>query len=487
MEIGQTRGASTKVGDKKMFEFQNGMGIRGRKWKQINPHVQDPLKERSGPQLKGVAAQGSGQIQGASEGPSTVRLGEKSVRPIGSISHITLRAASKGRIDEKTGMANPSCEEAQERERSAVEDRDFQETNSRKDHGSRKSNDIKQVTSRKESHPIMDKARSKEEDEGRYYSTPGKKSITGKSLEKTLSVGVEGGCHLAVVDSKGSVLMDFIQKGGKVKCSSRISETSPVDTRLGDEGDDDTRAGRRVIVGDTGLGHFDGTWAEFSGRVRHDHHKVQEETKSDSGNFFGVDRWSGPKWAPGRDLGRPKVSPPVLGLVYRAALCPVSSTQALLNGLHFHEPICSKPKETVLEPGQCQNLPSKSLVNSASLATIFGSPKEGQEGNAINMGEGAEFREVADQEDGYNPMNSHGLGPGCLSSSRSKEFSQDKARTPSFLHKDRAKDPLLFSDEERYCPPMPLYSSTSSPYLDRTPHLVESFGHRGPDETPQAS
>ena len=39
MEIGQTRGASIKVGDKKMFEFQNGMGIRGRKWKQINPHV----------------------------------------------------------------------------------------------------------------------------------------------------------------------------------------------------------------------------------------------------------------------------------------------------------------------------------------------------------------------------------------------------------------------------------------------------------------
>ena len=60
MEIGQTRGASIKVGDKKMFEIQNGMGIRGRKWKQINPHVQDPLKERSGPQLKGAASQGSG-------------------------------------------------------------------------------------------------------------------------------------------------------------------------------------------------------------------------------------------------------------------------------------------------------------------------------------------------------------------------------------------------------------------------------------------
>ena len=135
----------------------------------------------------------------------------------------------------------------------------------------------------------------------------------------------------------------------------------------------------------------------------------------------------------------------------------------------------------------CQNLLSKSLMKSASLATIFGSPEEGQEGNAINLGEGAELREVTVQEGGYNPMSSHGLGPGCLSSSRSKELSQDKARTPSFLHKDRAKDPLLSSNEERYCPPIPLYSSTSSPCLDQTPHLLESFGHGGPDEIPQAS
>ena len=99
-----TRGASIKVGDKKMFEIQKGMGVRGRKWKQINPHVQDPLKERSGPQLKGDVTQGSGQIQGAVEGLS---LGEKSVRPMGSTSHITFRAASKGRIDEKNWYGEP--------------------------------------------------------------------------------------------------------------------------------------------------------------------------------------------------------------------------------------------------------------------------------------------------------------------------------------------------------------------------------------------
>ena len=61
----------------------------------------------------------------------------------------------------------------------------------------------------------MDKAGSQEEDEGRYHGAPGKKSITGKSLEKTLSVSVEGGCHLAAGDSQGSVRMDLIQKGGE--------------------------------------------------------------------------------------------------------------------------------------------------------------------------------------------------------------------------------------------------------------------------------
>ena len=80
---------------------------------------------------------------------------------------------------------------------------------------------------------------------------------------------------------------------------------------------------------------------------------------------------------------------------------------------------------------------------------------------------------------------SNGLSPGCPSSSRTNDLSQDKVRIPSILHKDRAKDPLPCSDEERYCTHMPLYSSRSSPCLDRTPHLMESFGHGGPAEIPQ--
>ena len=66
----------------------------------------------------------------------------------------------------------------------------------------------------------MDKEGQKEEDEERYYGASGKKSFTGKSLEKTLfdvdteDVSAEGGFHLAAVDSQGSVPMDFIQTGG---------------------------------------------------------------------------------------------------------------------------------------------------------------------------------------------------------------------------------------------------------------------------------
>ena len=254
---------------------------------------------------------------------------------------------------------------------------------------------------------------------------------------------------------------------------------SPGDISFGVEGDDDTRAGRRVIVGEAGLGHFDGTRAETSGKVCQYLRVVQEETKSDSGNCFGANRWSGPEWASGRGLGGPKILPPVLGMVYRAAFCPVSSIRALLDGLHFLEHSCYRPKKT--------DLLSKPLVDSHSITTIFGSPEERQKGNAINIGEEAETREDAEQENSYNPMNSHGLGLGCLSFSRSKDFSQDKARTLSLVHKDRAKDPRQFSDEERYHPPMLLYSSISSPCLDRTPHLVESFGHGGPEETSQGS
>ena len=469
METGHTRGANTIVGDKKIFEIQNGMGIRRRKWMQFKPNAQYPRKENFGPNLKVAEAQGSGQFHRTFVGPSTSRIGEKSVRPIGSFSQINFRAASKGRTEENTGMENSNYEEAQECERSAIEDRVCQETNSSKDHGRRKSNDSKHITSRKESQSSVDKAGSKKKDEGKYHGAPGKKLITGTPMEETLSVRVEGGCHLAEVDSQGSVRTDLIQKGGKEKSSPKSSKMRPGDARLGVEGDDDTRAGRRVLLGDAVLRQFDGNGDEISGRVCHYYRESQEKTKSDSGNCFGANRWPGSEWASGRVLGRPKILLPFLGRVQRAVPCPVSSIRALFDGLHFLEQNCPKPKKTDL-----------------SLATIFGSPEEGQKENAINTGERAEFRKDADQEDDHNPTNNHVLGPDCPSSSRSEFFSQDKARSLILVNKDRAKNPSQFSDADRYYPPMMLYSSTSSPCLDQIPHLVESFGHGDHDKTPKA-
>ena len=124
----------------------------------------------------------------------------------------------------------------------------------------------------------------------------------------------------------------------------------------------------------------------------------------DPGQILGAGRGSGTEWASGRELGRPNVLNPVLGLFYRAAFSSVSSIRALLNGMSLYEPSCSKVKVAVLEPGLCQDLLSKSVAKSVCFGSTFLS-SEGQEGNAINLGEGDEIGEVAVQKDGYIPMN----------------------------------------------------------------------------------
>ena len=205
---------SFKAGAKKSFEFQNVLGIRGRKGKPRNSHLKDSLKERIGPHLVGVAAQRPGQFQGVLVGPCPACLGEQSARPMGRNSHTTLWAECKGRIEEKKGMANPSCVEAQEREVSAFEERGSQETTSSQDKGCSEGNNIKQAMSREERSPIKDKVGSKEDDEGSYYCVPEKESSSGKFPEKTPSEvdldDVKGGFHSASVDSPGTVLGDHI-------------------------------------------------------------------------------------------------------------------------------------------------------------------------------------------------------------------------------------------------------------------------------------
>ena len=105
----------------------------------------------------------------------------------------------------------------------------------------------------------------------------------------------------------------------------RNSERITGDLRIEVEGEDDIRAGRRVGVGEVGLGISDGTWPESSGRERHSHREEQEETHPDPGQILGTGRGLGTERASGRELGRPNVLNSVMGLFYRAALSPVSS------------------------------------------------------------------------------------------------------------------------------------------------------------------
>ena len=93
-----------------------------------------------------------------------------------------------------------------------------------------------------------------------------------------------------------------------------------------------------------------------------------------------------------------------MGLFYRAALSPVSSIRALFNGMSLYEPSCSKDKAAVLDSGLCQDLLSKPIAKSVCFGPTFLS-SEGQKGNAINLGEGDEIREIAVQEDEYSPLN----------------------------------------------------------------------------------
>ena len=224
MSNSQTRGTSSKVGAKKCFEFQNVLGIRGRKGKPKNSFLRDSAKEKFGPHLEGAAAQGSGQTQGVFVGPCYASLGEQSARPTGRYSLTNLRAECKGRIKENIGMANPSYAGSQEREVSVVEEKGSQETTSIQDQGCSEDNNIKKALSREERCALKDIEGSKAGDEGRNYCAPKKESSSGKFPEKTPSVadmeyaGVKGGFHPATIDSSGNDLRDYIQAGEKSIC-----------------------------------------------------------------------------------------------------------------------------------------------------------------------------------------------------------------------------------------------------------------------------
>ena len=54
----QMCGASSKAGAKQIFEFQNDLRVRGRKEEPKSTHLRDTNRERNGPHLECVVAQG---------------------------------------------------------------------------------------------------------------------------------------------------------------------------------------------------------------------------------------------------------------------------------------------------------------------------------------------------------------------------------------------------------------------------------------------
>ena len=403
------------MGDKKKFVFQNDGGNRGKNGKMTNAHVLDPLKDRAGLYPARAAAQEMGKTHGFLKGPRGESPGEKKEWPTGRSLHTNPRSACKGGSEEKMGTETHSREKATEGEMSTGEKRGFHESKSSQDQGRSKGYNKKQVTSRKERNTSKVLARSAEEEEekgeDRCYGASEQEPIDGKFPEIASNdddmevVGAKDGFLCVAADSAGYVLRGASEAGGYIRCWCRNSEMSTGDLRSKVEGEDDLRAGKRVGVGEARLGSFDGTRSKSSGRVRHSHRKEQEETNPVQGQILGAGRGSGNERASGRELGQPNVLNPVMGLFYREALSPVSSIRALFNKMSLYEPSCSKAKATVLEPGLCQDLPSKSVANSVCYESTFLSSEEGQKGNDIKLGEGDEIGETAVQEDGYNPMN----------------------------------------------------------------------------------
>ena len=152
----------------------------------------------------------------------------------------------------------------------------------------------------------------------------------------------------------GSVHGKAIQAGGNSRCLPRNSKMINGDLRLEGEEEDDTRAGRRMRSGEAREGNLDGNRSESSGRERHSYCEDQEEMQSESGQMFGAGPGTDIEGDSGRKLGWPTVLTLVLGLVFWAALRPVSSTRSLLDGLSSYEPTCPKVRDAAAESGLCQ-------------------------------------------------------------------------------------------------------------------------------------
>ena len=344
----------------------------------------------------------------------------ENVWPMGRSSQTNPGYASKGGSEVKTGAKNHGREKESEGEMSTREKRVFIASKPSRDQGRCKGYNRKRAMSRMQRTTRKVRAESAEEeeevrDEGRCYgvSEKEKETIGGKLTEKTPvdadieAVGAKVGCLCEVADSEGSVLRGANQGGGYSRCRRRNSVPSTGEVRSEVEEEDVSRAGMRAGAGEARPGSFDGTWSVSAGRAWQPYCKVQEEKDPAQGQITGKGRGSGTVRASGRELGRPNVLTPIMGLFYRAALRPASSIRDCFNEMSLYESSASKDKTADLESGLYQELFSKTIANEVCFGSTGLSSEEGQKGNDIKLGEGDESGEIAAQVKGYSSMNKY--------------------------------------------------------------------------------
>ena len=382
----------------------------------IKAGAMDPLKKVDGLDMEGATAHERGKIHELVKGPRGESNGAEKERSKGISPQTNPRYARKGGSVEKLGAKNHGREKELEREMQIGEKRVSHALKPSQDQGCCKGYIMKQDMSRKERNPRKGREGSVEEKEeergeGRRDAASVQETIGGKLSEKTSAeadteaVGAKTGSRCEAGDTAGSDLRGVNQVVGHRRCWCRNSGMRTDDSRNEAEEEVESRVGKRVEGGEDRPGSCDGNRSESSGRAPQLYRKGQEEKEPGSGQIIGAGMGSGTVRESGRELGWPNGSNPVMGLFYRAALSPASSTRDLVNEMYLNESPSSSFKPADLEPGLCQVVVSKTVTKEVCSGSTGLSIEEGQKGNDIKCGGGDESEEIAGQVDGYRSMN----------------------------------------------------------------------------------
>ena len=415
LKNGMTTGGRIHAGDKGKGGFQNEGGNVGRDGQRKIALVMDPLKDRDGPRLEGATVHEKEKAHGSLKGLRRENPGEENAEPTGRRSKSNPRYVFKGGSEEQMGEKNYDREKEPEGEVPTGEKRVFLASKPSQDQGRCKGYNTKRAMSRMKRTTRKVSAGSKEKEEvrgeGRCHGVSEKKTIGGKLPGETTidvdmeAVGAKDGWLCEVADSEELVLRGANQVGGYRRRWRRKSGTSTGNLRSEEEEEDVSRAEKKVGTGEARSGGFEGTWELSSGRARHSYRKVQEEKDPAPVQITGTGRGLSIVWVSGRELGRPNVLVPVMGLFYRAAFSPVSSIRDYFNDRSLYESSSSKAKPADVESRLCQELSSKTVANEACFGSNGLPSEEGQKGNDIKLGEGDEIGETATQVDGFSSMN----------------------------------------------------------------------------------